>query len=36
MKKTILILVLALATFSASAAEVLEGIVVRLDTEPRE
>jgi len=30
MKKTILILVLALSTFSASAAQVLEGIVVRV------
>lgn len=30
MKKTILILVLALGTFSASAAQVLEGIVVRV------
>jgi parvulin-like peptidyl-prolyl isomerase len=30
MKKTILILVLALTTFSASAAQVLEGIVVRV------
>ncbi len=30
MKKTILILVLALCTFSASAAQVLEGIVVRV------
>src|SRR5687768_1964280 len=30
MKKTILILVLALSTFSASAAQILEGIVVRV------
>ncbi|MGZ5432959.1 MAG: peptidylprolyl isomerase [Thermoanaerobaculia bacterium] len=30
MKKTILILILALGTFSASAAQVLEGIVVRV------